>query len=82
MPLRCVSTLSRKGAIEMMKFDKCYVVQVNDAPAIYQSNYFPRSFRYKQDAIACAKIAVQNGATMARVECPNGGELDFKPVKK
>jgi hypothetical protein len=55
-----------------------YVVRANDVPSQYQSNYFPRSFHYKKDAIACAKAVVVAGATMARIECPNGGELDFR----
>lgn len=54
-----------------------YIVQVNDAPPIYAKGYFPRKYKYKKEAIACAKLAVQNGASKARVECPNGGELDF-----
>lgn len=62
--------------------EKFYVVQVNDAPPVYNLNYFPRKFRYKWEAIDCAKRAIAAGATMARVECPNGGELDFRPEKQ
>lgn len=56
-----------------------YVVRVNDAPPIYPARYFPRKFRYKKEAVACAQAAIEAGATMARVECPNGGELDYRP---
>src|SRR5262245_14808951 len=61
--------------------EKSYVVRVNDVPPVYPANYFlhGRKFRYKRDAITCAKEAIAHGATMARVECPNGGELDFRP---
>lgn len=59
-----------------------YTVQVNDAPSIYKSGYFPRNFKVKSDAIRCAKSAVAAGASLARVECPNGGELDFRPSSK
>jgi hypothetical protein len=59
-----------------------YEVKVNDIPSIYQRGYFPRKFHYKKDAIACAKEAIGNGASMARVECPNGAELNFRPEKK
>lgn len=61
---------------------KTYTVRVNDVPAIYASNYFPRQFNYKKDAIDCAKKAIEAGATMARVEFPKMGELDFYPPKK
>lgn len=56
-----------------------YVVQVNDPPKYFAPGYFPRKFKYKKDAIAIAELAVERGATMARVECPNGGEIDFRP---
>ena len=63
--------------------NKVYTVQVNDVPALYPVGYFPRKFKYKEDAIACAKDAVKHGATMARVEFPDMGKLDFRPeVKK
>ena len=55
---------------------KFYTVQVNDPPPQYKRGYFPRRFRYKKDAITCAKAAIVAGASMARVECPIG-ELDF-----
>lgn len=45
----------------------------------YPTGYFPRKFKYKRDAITAAKDAVRKGATMARVECPGGGELDYRP---
>jgi hypothetical protein len=55
-----------------------YTVQVNDPPPLYGIGYFPRKFRYKKKAIECAKAAIANGATMARVECPGGGEIDYR----
>lgn len=58
---------------------KTYKVLVNDVPANYACGYFPRSFHYKKEAIAAAKLAISHGASMARVECPGGGELDFRP---
>lgn len=60
---------------------KMYTVQVNDVPAVYPARYFPRQYRYKKEAIAAAQNAVNAGASMARVECPNGGELDYRPEK-
>lgn len=59
-----------------------YVVKVDGVPPCYKPRHFPRRFRYKKEAIAAAKEAVAAGAAMARVECPNGGELDFRPDKK
>jgi hypothetical protein len=59
-----------------------YTVRVNDIPPCYKFGYFPRKFAYKKDAIECAKRAVEAGASMARVECPGGGELDFRPNPK
>ena len=59
-----------------------YTVQVNgDVSHVYGAGFFPRKYHYKKDAIAVAKQAIRNGAAMARVECPNGGELDFRPEK-
>jgi hypothetical protein len=67
----------------MSKEKAMYIVQVNDAPPIYRAGYFPRRFKSKAEAVRCAKAAIVAGATMARVECPNGGELDFRPsIKK
>lgn len=67
---------------------KPYVVRINgDLSHIYGEGYFPRKVHYKREAIALAKRAVeipqagQYGATMARVEFPDGGELDFYPPK-
>lgn len=60
---------------------RSYVVQVNDPPPEYPPGYFPRKFRYQKDAHQCAKLAVERGATMARVEYPNGGEYDYRPMK-
>lgn len=65
-----------------MRKDKSYQVCVLDPPAMYARDYFPRSFHYKKEAIACAKLVVSQGASMARVECPNGGEIDFRPERK
>lgn len=59
-----------------------YTVRVNDRPPEYPPGYFPRKFRYKAEAIKCAKLAIQRGATMARVEFPKMGELDFYPDKE
>lgn len=59
-----------------------YVLQVNDVPAKYAPRYFPRSFRYLKDAKVAAKVVIAEGATMARIEYPNGGELDFYPKRK
>lgn len=58
-----------------------YVVRVNDVPAIYKRGHFPRKFAHKAKAIMAAKEAIALGASMARVECPGGGELDFRPDK-
>lgn len=58
-----------------------YLVLVNDVPAFYKPGHFPRKFRYKKDAVEAAKTAVANGASMARVECPGMGEIDFHPEK-
>ena len=57
-----------------------YTVQVNDVPLVYPTGYFPRKFRYKNEAITCATEAISFGATLSRVECPNGSELDFRPT--
>lgn len=60
-----------------------YTVRVNDVPAVYQSGYFPRKFKYKTEAVRCAETAVELGATFARVECEEDGtEIDVRPVKK
>lgn len=59
-----------------------YTVLVNDPPAIYKRGYFPRKVRHKAEAIALAKAAVAAGATMARVQFPKMGELDFRPPAK
>jgi hypothetical protein len=61
---------------------KTYTVQVNNPPKLYKSGFFPRKYTYKSHAVAAAKAAVAAGATMARVECPNGGELDFRSPSK
>lgn len=58
---------------------KRYRVCVNDVPIVYGPNYFPRNFRLKREALDCAQRAVDEGASMARVEFPDGGELDFYP---
>lgn len=56
----------------------CYVVHVNNPPALYKPGYFPRSFKLKRDAIDCVLNAINCGASMGRVECPDGAELDFR----
>lgn len=61
---------------------RSYVLRVNDPPALYRYGFFPRSFSYKKDAVAMAKLVIEQGASMARVECPGGGELDFRPEPK
>lgn len=62
---------------------RTYTVLVNDAPAIYPRNFFPRKYRYKKEAIAAAQAAVDAGASFARVENDRDGvELDFRPHKK
>lgn len=58
---------------------KYYVVRVNDPPAIYKPGYFPREFGVKRHAIEAAQQAIRNGATLARVEFPNGGGIEFRP---
>lgn len=60
---------------------KGFVVRVVDPPAIYEADHFPRTFRYEKEAKAAAQAAVDAGAVMARVEYPNGAELDFLPNK-
>jgi transcription antitermination factor NusG len=57
-----------------------YTVRVNDVPSIYPVGYFPRKYRYKKEAVNAAETVVAMGARMARVECPGGGELDFRPA--
>lgn len=56
-----------------------YVLQVNDIPKHYKPGYFPRKFRLLKDAKKAAEEVIREGATMARIECPNGGELDYRP---
>ncbi len=59
-----------------------YVVQVNDPPKDFRHGFFPRKVRYLKDAKALAQEAVDKGASMARVECPKGGEIDFRPKSR
>ena len=66
----------------MKKHPKFYTVQVNDPPSYYKPHFFPRKLRYEKDAKALAQEAVDLGASMARVEYPDGGELDFRPKPK
>jgi hypothetical protein len=57
-----------------------YTVHVNQPahqPWPYSPSYFPRKFSDKAAAIQCAKDAIAAGAPRARVECPDGSELDF-----
>lgn len=56
-----------------------YTVLVNDVPAHYKPGHFPRKFRRLAEAKLAAQEAVRLGASMARVECPNGGEIDYRP---
>lgn len=56
-----------------------YVVRVNDPPAVYKPGYFPRAFHLKKEAELAAQMAIRRGASMARVECPDGAEIDFRP---
>lgn len=63
---------------------KPYIVRANAPLGIvptwdYPAGYFPRKFYYLKEAKECAQTAVDRGATLARVEYPNGGELDFRP---
>lgn len=55
-----------------------YKVLANDVPKTYPPGYFPREYHYQKEAIAAAKMVVRRGASMARVECPDGSELDFR----
>jgi hypothetical protein len=60
-----------------------YNVLVNDPPSIYKPGWFPRKYRYRRDAEKAAQAAVDAGASFARVEFPDGAELDFRPkIKK
>jgi hypothetical protein len=70
----------------MKKQAGTYTVQVNPPHNLatapnwnYRPGFFPRKFHYVVEAEECAKQAIRNGATMARIEGPNGIELDFKP---
>ena len=58
-----------------------YTVQVNDPPACYKRGHFPRKFKLLKDAKLAAKGAVDAGASFARIEFPNGVEVDFRPTK-
>lgn len=65
---------------------KMYVVRVNAPEGIvrtwdYPTGYFPRKTYYLKDAKEIAQTAIKKGATMARIEYPEGGELDFRPQK-
>ena len=58
-----------------------FVVRVNDPPACYKPGHFPRKFGTEKGAVAAAKEAVNAGASKARVDFPDMGELDFYPPK-
>lgn len=59
---------------------RMYTIQVNNPPPSYPIGYFPRKFRYLRDAKQCAQRAVEAGASMARVEYPDGREIDLRPI--
>lgn len=56
-----------------------YILQVNDPPLQYPARYFPRKYATKQQALEAGRVVVTQGATLARIECPNGGEVDIRP---
>jgi len=60
-----------------------YIVQVNK-PDNTQSwpwplTYFPRKYKYLKEAKKAAQSAINHGSLLARIEYPNGAELDFRP---
>jgi hypothetical protein len=55
-----------------------YIVRV-DRPVGYPPKFFPKKFINAGAAKAAAQAAVDKGAAMARVEFPDGSELDFRP---
>jgi len=63
--------------------NKSYIVLVNKPIGNFSwpwtSNYFPRKVAYLKEAKTLAQMAIDRGATMARVEYPDGRELDFRP---
>jgi hypothetical protein len=65
-----------------------YVVRVNRPEYMglaawqYASDYFPRKCYYLKDARTIAQQSIRCGATMARIEYPDGREEDFYPEKK
>ena len=59
-----------------------YTVRVNDVPDVYPARYFPRKYRYLTQAKEAAQKAVDSGASAARIEYPNGAELDYRPDPK
>lgn len=62
-----------------------YIVRVNCPEQMglsgwpYASNYFPRTFYYLKDARISARQAIRSGATMARIDYPDGREENFRP---
>ncbi len=58
-----------------------YTVHAVNPPALYGPDYFPRQFRYKKDAVNCAKWVVSHGATSASVTTPNSPAIMFPSVK-
>lgn len=57
-----------------------YTVRISGKVQYFPPGYFPRKFHFKASAIRIAKQAIEHGASMARVEFPNMGELDFRPL--
>lgn len=55
-----------------------YNVCVNDVPSHYGTRYFPRKIKYLRDAKRLAREVLQEGASLVRIEYPNGGELDLR----
>lgn len=60
---------------------KPYRVCVQDPPRVYNPSYFPRRFAILREAKAAAQTAVDDGASHACIELPNGARLDFRPPR-
>jgi hypothetical protein len=59
-----------------------YTVTVVNPPSMYQKGYFPRKFRYCNEARGCAITACENGATSASVSRPDGAVIDIYQGKE